>query len=95
METDLGAGKQQHGYLHTGRDQGVRAGKGAGGAEREGRPRGSAGRKGSWAHRRGRQAQGTLRQGLRIERAEARGRGGLFWKRLGRGTSKGHTSPVG
>lgn len=35
------------------------------------------------------------RQGYDIERAEARGRGGLFWKRLGRGTSKGHTSPVG
>lgn len=41
METDLGAGKQQHGYPHTGRDQGVGEGKGAGGAE--GRGAGSAG----------------------------------------------------
>lgn len=44
METDLGAGKQQHGYLHTGRDQGVRAGKEAGRTEGEGRPRGRSGR---------------------------------------------------
>lgn len=44
---------------------------------------------------RGGQAQGTLRQGLRIERAEARGRGACFGSAWGRGTSKGHTSPVG
>ena len=42
------------------------------------------------------QAQGTLRQGSRLERAEARGKGGLLWKHVGRGTSKGHTSsPLG
>ena len=42
------------------------------------------------------QAQGTLKQGSRLERAEARGKGGLLWKRVGRGTSKGHTSsPLG
>lgn len=44
----------------------------------------------------GLRALGTLRQGLRIERAETRGKGGLLWKRVGRGTSKGHTySPLG
>ena len=44
----------------------------------------------------GLRALGTLRQGLRIERAEARGKGGLLWKHVVGGNSKGHTySPLG
>lgn len=42
MERDLGAGKQQHGYLHAGRDQGTGEGKGAGGTEGRGTGPGDA-----------------------------------------------------